>query len=380
MDAACLQETWCSLPQRVRQAARDGGAIPLAHGKMSMLSLRTRGKSKIYYIRGHVSLGGNTIEVKEVSTGTSDRDAAAQVKAELETRLRNKLLFGPAADIAAHTIADAFESYITKPKPPCAADLIRIGRLNKAIGNMALGDYREAWRDFRQEHLASHAPGGQDRYRSVLQAAINEHREQHGLERVKPKAIPFFNERVRWLTTEDRDLLISSYAPHVQPIITMLAFHGPRVQEALQMPWGSRGVDMAREAIMINHEKTAKIQWVPMHPRVKEVLLPIWEKRGRPTSGHVFLNMHGQPYQDTRRTKTPGGNPLKTAHATALKRSGIEDFTVHDWRHHWASQCVMAGIDLITIMHMGGWKSLRMVQRYSSVSVEHMRDAINRLK
>ncbi|WP_240962336.1 hypothetical protein [Sphingobium sp. TB-6] len=48
---------------------------------------------------------------------------------------------------------------------------------------------------------------------------------------------------------------------------------------------------------------------------------------------------------------------------------------MHDWRHRW----VMAGIDLITIMNMGGWKSLRMVQRYSSVSVDHMRAAINKL-
>lgn len=50
-----------------------------------------------------------------------------------------------------------------------------------------------------------------------------------------------------------------------------------------------------------------------------------------------------------------------------------------EWRHHWASHCVMAGIDLITIMNMGGWKSLRMVQRYSSVSVDYMRESINKL-
>lgn len=52
---------------------------------------------------------------------------------------------------------------------------------------------------------------------------------------------------------------------------------------------------------------------------------------------------------------------------------------MHDWRHHWASHCVMAGIDPITIMHMGSWKSLRMVERYASVGVEHMRASINRL-
>lgn len=116
-----------------------------------------------------------------------------------------------------------------------------------------------------------------------------------------------------------------------------------------------------------------------MHPRVEAVLLPLWASRGQPSKGHVFLNRVGKPYQDTGKSPVPGGNPLKNSHATALERSGIEDFTVHDWRHHWASHCVMAGIDLITIMHMGGWKSLRMVQRYASVGVEHMREAINKL-
>ncbi|HKX80226.1 MAG TPA: tyrosine-type recombinase/integrase [Novosphingobium sp.] len=160
---------------------------------------------------------------------------------------------------------------------------------------------------------------------------------------------------------------------------TMLAFHGPRIQTALQIPWGVEGVNMHEGSIRLNHSKNAIIRSVPMHPRVMDVLRPIWERRGQPTKGHVFLNRFGQPYQDTRQSKIPGGNPIKNQHATACQRAGVEDFTVHDWRHHWASHCVMAGIDLITIMNMGGWKSLRMVQRYSSVSVDHMRAAINKL-
>ncbi|HEX7881954.1 MAG TPA: tyrosine-type recombinase/integrase [Afipia sp.] len=95
--------------------------------------------------------------------------------------------------------------------------------------------------------------------------------------------------------------------------------------------------------------------------------------------GHVFFNRLGEPYQDTRLAPMPGSNPLKNQHKTACKRTGIDDFTIHDWRHHWASHCVMAGIDLITIMHMGGWKSLRMVQRYASVGSDHMRESINKL-
>ena len=102
-----------------------------------MLSIRTRGKKGIYYIRGSVSLGDKHIEVQEFSLRTTDRDAAAHLMAEHETKLRHQLMFGPAALVAQGTIADAFESYLTKAKPPCASDILRIGKLNGIIGDFS---------------------------------------------------------------------------------------------------------------------------------------------------------------------------------------------------------------------------------------------------
>ncbi|GLI97062.1 site-specific integrase [Sphingobium sp. BS19] len=344
-----------------------------------MLTIRRRGKNGNFYIRGSVALGDKRIEVKEFSSGSCNADAASHLMAEYETRLRNQLMFGPAALVAEGVNADAFNSYLSKAKPPGASDILRIGKLNAHIGEMSIREPKQAWDQFRRTYLTGHDPAGQDRYRAVFQAAVNVHHELHNLAPIKIKGIPFVNQRVRFLSKVDRDRLIASYTPHVQPIITMLAFQGPRVQTALQIQWGVNGVDISREAIRLNHSKNAVTQSVPMHQRVKAVLLPIWKAQGEPTRGHVFLNRFGKPYQDTRVAPIPGGNPLKRQHATACTRAVIEDFTVHDWRHHWASHCVMAGIDLITIMHMGGWKSLRMVQRYATVGVDHMRESINKL-
>jgi hypothetical protein len=39
----------------------------------------------------------------------------------------------------------------------------------------------------------------------------------------------------------------------------------------------------------------------------------------------------------------------------------------------------MAGVDLMTVMLLGGWKSLAMVQRYGHLSQGHRQDAIERL-
>lgn len=252
--------------------------------------------------------------------------------------------------------------------------------MNERIGAMRLSNPKAAWHAFRDAYLGGHAPAGQDRYRSLLQSAINVYNERYDLPAIKLKAIAFDNQRIRFLSLPDRDRLIASYAPHVQPIATMFAFQGPRTQEALQLPWAAGGIDMERGTIFFSRTKTGSPRTVEIHPRVDSVLRPLWLARSKPETGHVFLNRIGKPYTDTRDLAVQGGNPLQSAHESACMRAGITDFTVHDWRHHWASHCVMAGIDLITIMRLGGWKSLRMVQRYAAVDTSHMRDAVLRLR
>lgn len=344
-----------------------------------MLTIRRRGSAGKWYMRGYVSLGERTITVAEFSTGTTEEDAARHLMAERERALREELMFGPRAVASRAVIADAFDAYLAKPKRPNSSDILRVGVMNERIGNMSLADPRAAWRTFQDAFLAGYAPAGQDRYRSLLQACINVWQERHDLPPVKIKAIAFDNQRIRFLSHAERDRLIGCYAGHVQPIVTMFAFQGPRTQEALQLHWGAGGVDLARGTIFFARTKTGNPRTVALHPRMEAMLRPLWEKRGKPDTGHVFLNRLGRPYTDTRDLAVQGGNPLKRAHTTACERAGVANFTVHDWRHHWASHCVMAGVDLITIMRLGGWKSLRMVQRYAAVDTTHMQEAVSKL-
>ncbi|MGH7041678.1 MAG: tyrosine-type recombinase/integrase [Acetobacteraceae bacterium] len=51
----------------------------------------------------------------------------------------------------------------------------------------------------------------------------------------------------------------------------------------------------------------------------------------------------------------------------------------HDWRHDWAARMVMTGADLYTLRTLGGWSSLRMVERYASVTAAHLTEAVRRL-
>jgi len=144
--------------------------------------------------------------------------------------------------------------YRTLPTKAAAEKWVR-ERESEIDRGMLLREPKQAWEHFRRAYLTGHDPAAQDRYRAVFQAAINVHHELHDLSPLRIKAIPFNNERVHFLSKEDRDRLIKAYSPHVQPIITMLAFHGPRIQTALQMPWGVNGADIVRESIRLNHTK-----------------------------------------------------------------------------------------------------------------------------
>lgn len=344
-----------------------------------MLSMRKRGKAQIFYIRGTVTLGDRRINVKEYSSGTSDRDAAAHELNKKERELREQLMFGPRALVAQVTVADAFEAYLSKPAKPNSSDILRIGKLNEIIGEMPMSDPHAAWTKFRTSYLTDHKPAGQDRYRCVLQAAINFYRDGVGLEKIKIPTIKFKNERLRFLSEEERDRLICCYPAHVQPIVLVLAFQGARTQDGLQLQWGAQGVDVHRNEIWIEDAKTKTFRMVPMHPRVSAALRELWEERGRPKSGHVFLNRVGKPYQDTRKAKVQGGNPLKASHRTACRKAGIANFKIHDWRHHFASHCVMSGVDMESLRQLGGWASYRMIQRYATVSSAHLRASIAKL-
>lgn len=199
-----------------------------------MLSLRRRGSAGKWYVRGSVTLDDRCLVVPEFSTGTTDKGATRHVMLERKRCLREELMFGPRVVAGRSVIADAFEAYLGKLKRPHSSDVLRIGVMNEVIGAPPLADPKAAWRTFQDARLVGHAPAGQDRYRALLQTALNVWHERHDLPPVKLKPIAFDNQRIRFLSHAERDRLIEAYVPHVRPIATMLAFQGPRMQKALR--------------------------------------------------------------------------------------------------------------------------------------------------
>jgi site-specific recombinase XerD len=57
----------------------------------------------------------------------------------------------------------------------------------------------------------------------------------------------------------------------------------------------------------------------------------------------------------------------------------LNGFTWHCLRHTFASRLAMAGVDLLVIKELGGWKTLAMVTRYAHLSPGRLREGIERL-
>ena len=59
-----------------------------------------------------------------------------------------------------------------------------------------------------------------------------------------------------------------------------------------------------------------------------------------------------------------------------MKKSGILNFRFHDLRHTFASQLVMVGIYINTVRELLGYRDIRMTLRYSHLSQDYKRRAI----
>lgn len=342
-----------------------------------MLHFRQRGK--YWHVSGTVSVGDKSKEVKEHSSRCDSLQKAKEYASCLENDIRNEILYGKSVNAGKVTFGEIAQEYINRVGGINPQDLDRIEDKFLAFENYSVDEASEIWKQVLRNN-PDLAPSTVDRIRTLFLAILNHSQKEYGYQIpaiAKPK---YKDERVRFLeTVEQRERLLFAYPFHVKLIATMLCFNGCRCQEALQLLWPD--VNFERRTIRYRKTKNGEDRVVPMHDRTYTALLLAKERQEKNNcydpNGHVFLNKNLQPYQDTRKS---GGNPISKAHETACRIAGVANFTIHDWRHHWASWCVMYGMNDITLMRLGGWKKHEMIQRYVALRAEFMADELNKVK
>ena len=172
------------------------------------------------------------------------------------------------------------------------------------------------------------------------------------------------------------DLKDCKYVDHLMPMCLISLGSGMRFNSLTPLRW-EHNVDISNpETVIINLNpeivKNAKGNVIPLDTETSKVVVD-WYEQTYPThkgKGWVFPG------------KKPGSHitSVKRSWNNLLKAAGIKDFHWHDQRHDYASQHVMAGTDVYTLMKLLGHSSPKITMRYAHVGSQHKVEAANRLK
>ena len=238
------------------------------------------------------------------------------------------------------------------------------------------------WQRFTIKHLKNYKPASYNRVRDTFQAIL----KVSGLKVVNDENakdalyIPIRKvkgSRVIYLSHEQREVLFKHYPTWLKSWAIANAYHGFRKGEARLLERSDINFEENIIRLPMSITKSEQNRFIPMHNRLREALIAEGFRHER----FVFVNSKGQPYAK---------QGPHVAHNTALRKANeelkdtnvptIPRFTIHDWRHHFASWYLMSGGDVESLRQIGGWSDLKMVQRYAAVSSQQKRDGINNLK
>lgn len=156
--------------------------------------------------------------------------------------------------------------------------------------------------------------------------------------------------------------------------LRLLQFCGAREKETLRLRW--RDVDFERGQMVIGADGRAKnreARVVDLNPALEQHLRTMHGRRA-PDSEWLFPSP--QRGEEDQPAKT-----FRESMKLAREAAGLPKFGFHDCRHHFASMCVMAGIDYMTIARWLGHKDggVLIGKVYGHLSNEHAKRQASRV-
>ena len=171
-----------------------------------------------------------------------------------------------------------------------------------------------------------------------------------------------------YLTKAEVEKLIEGATAYSKPILMTAVYTGMRKSELLALKWNH--VDLEQGIISVEETvqgttKSKKVRYVPIHP---VLLLELKRIKARSKSEQVFPGPKGEMQKDFRK-----------ALELALKRSGLKKIRVHDLRHTFAANFMMAGGNILTLQKLLGHSTINMTLRYAHLAPEFMHQEMNRM-
>lgn len=279
----------------------------------------------------------------------------------LDVRKQQKIKFEDFAD-------EYIELYLkTNRKDWEKSEIFNIRRLKKFFRGRYLYEITPIMVEkFKLERRKEVGPATTNRALSCLRAMINKAIQWGKCSGENPfkKGVKLFKEnntRLRYLEKKEIPELLKNCHGLLKPVVILALNTGMRRGEILSLKW--KDIDFKRDIIYLYKTKNNEKREVPMNEYAKTALIRV---RKNPRSAYIFCNNSGEPFRN-----------LRKSFFTALKKSGIVNFRFHDLRHTFASHLVMSGVDLNTVRELMGHKSLDMTLRYSHLSPDHKKHAVD---
>ena len=308
-----------------------------------------------------------------------------KVALELATAKRAAILRGEAGiarkrkDMPFEKAADEFLAWARANKRPRTAKtyMSLLNQLRGYFGDRTLSGITPFLIEkYKQKRLADGAKVTVNRELACLRSLYNLFIEWKRFEGANPasrfRRAPESQGRLRFLTEDEEARLLAEAEEPLRSVIVVAIHTGLRAySEALTLTW--ENIDFQRKTLTVLdcYSKTKESRTVPLNSvalatlKALKARVPgpqVFMTRGRAKSGEW------RPYSS-----------FRTAFESACRRANLSGVTPHVLRHTFASRLVMRGVDLRTVMELGGWKNLAMVQRYSHLSQEHKQQAIELL-
>ncbi len=247
------------------------------------------------------------------------------------------------------------------------SDAVYIKQLLKTFGEISMCDIKPLdILDYKAQRLKAVSPATVNREIACMKCVFSKCIEWELIRDNPAKKIRLLKEnncRVRYLDKDEITTLLSNSSNKLRNLIVFAISTGMRKGEIQNMRW--EDIAFKNDVITLPKTKNGEVRRVPMSTNVKDMLLNMKEHS---RSEVVFCDEEtGQSYN------------FRKSFETALKKSNITDFHFHDLRHTFASHLVMAGVDLNTVRELLGHKSLLMTIRYSHLSQDHKKRAVELL-
>lgn len=162
------------------------------------------------------------------------------------------------------------------------------------------------------------------------------------------------------------DLRKVTFADHLKPMVVLSLNTGVRWGELTSLLWTN--IDLSNKLLTVIGEeaKSGSTRHIPLNS-VALTVLKLWKKQQK-KEALVFPNKDGNEFDN-----------LDKSWGTILKAAKITSFRWHDLRHTFASNLVMAGVDLNTVRELMGHSDIKMTLRYAHLAPEHKASAVNKL-